>query len=77
MQGDQTEAKAVAIRILQLALLVATGLAALLFANRRWLPRIFTRDAAVIAMASLHLPILSVFLVSCCPSLVIELCLVA
>ena len=64
MQKQRGVARAMLLRILQIALLLSFFLMAGLYLGRSAVPRIFTEDPAVIAIAERVFPILAVFMVS-------------
>ena len=57
-------ARAVLLRILQIALGLSFFLMAALYLGRSFVPRVFTADPAVIAIAERVFPILAAFIVS-------------
>ena len=64
MQRDPVGAKAEFSRVLDVAVCVALAIGTVVGLLRFVLPKLFTSDAAVIAMAGTHLPILAFTLVS-------------
>ncbi|KAK9798507.1 hypothetical protein WJX73_004686 [Symbiochloris irregularis] len=58
-QGDAEEARAVSARIMQIAVASATVLGAVILLNRFNIPKLFSRDAAVILLAGKLMPILA------------------
>ena len=72
MQGDHQGARAAAARVLQISVSIACTIAVLLLLSRFLLPRIFTRDPAVIKMAAQHLPIVALAVVIIWPPFVLH-----
>ena len=62
-QGDKQEARAFLVRLLQMAVGFGSLLAAALFLGSPQLPRLFTEEANVVAMAQRVLPFVALVLV--------------
>ena len=63
VQGQRATARAVLLRILQIALALSSVLLVTLSLGRSVIPRVFTSDPAVVAAAQAVMPLLAAFMV--------------